>query len=270
MKATIVVDNIEHEDMAGEWGLCVFIEYKGAKILLDAGQSSLFLENMKALGLSVEEVAFGVLSHAHYDHANGMTDFFEANQTAPFYVQDTSAENCYHKKEGQWAYIGMPEGIFEKYGDRMILSKGIQKLMEGVYLVPHSTPGLDQIGRREEMRKKIGEDWVDDDFSHEQSLVLETEKGLVIFNSCSHGGVCNIVREVRKAFPGKEVYGYIGGFHLYNKTEEEIRSVARELKEIRISYICTGHCTGAEGYQILHEELGDVCHQLRVGLEIEL
>lgn len=52
-----------------------------------------------------------------------------------------------------------------------------------------------------------------DDFSHEQSLVLDTKEGLVIFNSCSHGGADVIIREAEAAFPGKQIYGLIGGFH---------------------------------------------------------
>jgi 7,8-dihydropterin-6-yl-methyl-4-(beta-D-ribofuranosyl)aminobenzene 5'-phosphate synthase len=55
-----------------------------------------------------------------------------------------------------------------------------------------------------------------DDFSHEQSLVLETDMGLIIFNSCSHGGAVNIINEIKSTFPGKHIYGLIGGFHLFN------------------------------------------------------
>ena len=33
MKATVVVDNIKSADIPGEWGLCIYIEYAGRKIL---------------------------------------------------------------------------------------------------------------------------------------------------------------------------------------------------------------------------------------------
>ena len=39
MKATVVVDNIGNDELKGEWGLCIYIEYKNEKILLDAGAS---------------------------------------------------------------------------------------------------------------------------------------------------------------------------------------------------------------------------------------
>ena len=45
MKATVIVDNIKNNEIPGEWGLCIFIEYGHKKILLDAGASTLFSKN---------------------------------------------------------------------------------------------------------------------------------------------------------------------------------------------------------------------------------
>ena len=84
MKATVIVDNIRTEELHGEWGLCVYIEYNGKKVLLDAGSSGLFAENAKALGFDLADVEYGVLSHAHYDHGNGMEQFFRINSQAKF------------------------------------------------------------------------------------------------------------------------------------------------------------------------------------------
>lgn len=82
MRATVLVDNIGsnigNDTIQGEWGLSFFIEYGEARILLDAGQSALFAENARKLGLPLEEVDYAVLSHAHYDHADGMETFLSA------------------------------------------------------------------------------------------------------------------------------------------------------------------------------------------------
>ena len=51
MKATVIVDNKKSEDLKGEWGLCIYIEYRGQNILLDAGASGLFAENVAKLEL---------------------------------------------------------------------------------------------------------------------------------------------------------------------------------------------------------------------------
>ena len=118
------------------------------------------------------------------------------------------------------------------------------------------------------MYQKTSRGYVFDDFSHEQSLVIDTDKGLVIFNSCSHGGASNIINEVQNTFKDKKVYGLVGGFHLFNKTEQEVRDLAHKIKETNIEYICTGHCTKEAAYNILNEELGDKLHQLHVGLEM--
>ena len=87
LKATVLVDNIGTEIATGEWGLSIYIEQAGKNILLDTGASNRFLVNAKALGKDIGAVDYGVLSHAHYDHANGMQAFFEENENAKFYLQ---------------------------------------------------------------------------------------------------------------------------------------------------------------------------------------
>ena len=118
------------------------------------------------------------------------------------------------------------------------------------------------------MYQKTKKGFVLDDFSHEQSLVLDTDKGLIILNSCSHGGAANIINEIKSTFPGKKVYGYIGGMHLFNKSEETIRELAGKIKETGIEYVCTGHCTKDRAFNILKEELGDMVCQMQVGYKV--
>lgn len=86
MKVTIVVDNIEHAGIPGEWGFCAYIEQNGKKLLLDTGASNLFADNAEKLNIDLKDIDFAVLSHAHYDHANGMEKFFEINEKATFYL----------------------------------------------------------------------------------------------------------------------------------------------------------------------------------------
>ena len=109
-----------------------------------------------------------------------------------------------------------------------------------------------------------------DDFGHEHSLVFDTEKGLVVFNSCSHGGVDNIITEILATFPEKEICAYIGGLHLYKSTGADVRALAKRTKETGITRIITGHCTGDEAFAVLKEELGDIVEQMYTGMEIEL
>ena len=95
MKATVLVDNISSASLCGEWGLSIYIEYNDTNILLDTGASSLFSKNAKKLDKDIDKVDYAVLSHAHYDHSDGMKTFFENNDKAKFYLRESCAENCY-------------------------------------------------------------------------------------------------------------------------------------------------------------------------------
>lgn len=267
-KLTVIVDNIGTENIKGEWGLSILAEYGDKKILADVGASDLFATNMKKLGFNVEDVDFATLSHAHFDHANGMIRFFEENTSADFYVRETTAENCYFKKFIFRKYIGIPKNVMSRYGNRIKIVSGDYKVCDGVFLIPHKTKGLEAIGKREMMYRRTPNGWIPDDYSHEQSLVLDTDKGLVIINCCSHGGAVNIINEVKETFPGKKVYGLIGGFHLFNKSEEEIRRVSEAIKETGIEYVCTGHCTKDRAFGIMKTILGDSLEKLQVGKEM--
>ena len=268
-KITVIVDNISAEGIEGEWGLSLVVERDGKKILVDAGQSNLFLDNMKKLGIDVGDIDYAVLSHAHYDHANGMPAFFMNNKKATLYVRDCVAADCYAKKGFFRKYIGIPKKMLKDFPDRIEKVSGDYKVTDGVYLIPHKTAGLGELGKNELMFRRVNRRWVVDDFSHEQSLVVDTDKGLVIINSCSHGGAANIINEVQSTFPDKHVYGLIGGFHLFNKREETIRDLAGKIRDTGIEYVCTGHCTKNRAYGILKEELGDMAEQMSVGFRVE-
>lgn len=268
-KLTVVVDNIGNGILNGEWGLSILCEYGDKKILADVGGSELFADNLKALGVDIAEIDYATLSHAHYDHSNGMPRFFKDNVKAKFYVRESTAENCYKKILCFQKYIGIPKNILTDYQDRIEVVSGNYEICEGAYLIPHTTPNLELIGKQEGMYQKHGRKKVPDDFSHEQSLVLDTVKGLVIINCCSHGGTANIIREVREAFPNKHICGLIGGFHLFNKSDEFVHETAKGLIDSEVDFICTGHCTGRRAFEILKEDLGeDRVQQLKVGKEL--
>lgn len=270
MKAAVLVDNIGNSGLTGEWGLSFYIEYKDQKILLDAGQSGLFAENAEKLAINLADVDYAVLSHAHYDHGDGMPVFLDKNKKANLYIKKPCGENCYDLKEGHMKYIGIRKGLLEKYKDRITYIPGNCQLSSGIWLISHSREAQEEAGKREHMYLKEGEDWVPDCFAHEQSLVLEENSGLVIFNSCSHGGAANIINEVSAAFPGRKIRAMIGGFHLYNKPERYVRELAEKMRATGVEEIYTGHCTGEEGYGIMCDVLGNMVHQLEAGLEIVL
>ena len=268
MIARILVDNLTKDDLVPEWGLSVYVEQGKRKYLVDTGASGQFLCNARAMGIDLSAVEFGVLSHAHYDHADGMGAFFEVNDHAPFYLRQGAGENCYSRKKFFPRYIGIKKGTLKTYDERIVYAEGDLEICPGITLMPHKTPGLEEIGRKIGMYVRNGIRLCPDCFAHEQSLVAETKSGLVIFNSCSHGGADNIIREVAETWPEKQIRAYIGGLHLYRRTEEDVRALAKQIRKLGISEIYTGHCTGEKAFEILKEELGDCIRQIYTGMEI--
>ena len=198
MLAKILVDNNTRNEWKAEWGLAVHIQYQGHNILLDAGTTHIFAENADSMGIELDQVEFGVLSHAHFDHSDGLDAFFERNTDAKFYLRKSCQENCYSKKGGtELSYIGIKEGYLERFADRFAYVEDELEVIPGVTLLPHKTEGLDQVGEHAGMYVKIRGKFQPDAFDHEQSLVFDTDRGLVVFNSWSHGGADNIIREVQ-------------------------------------------------------------------------
>ena len=270
MRVIFLTDNNAMEGLTGEWGLSAYIEFEGKRILLDAGETGLFLENAEKLGVFPGTVDFAVLSHAHHDHANGFVPFFERFPGIPLYLQKCCGPCCGKTGPAGFQYIGIREDLFAEYGDRLIRVDGDKEIAKGVWIISHKKPGREAIGRREQMVVKMGNTVAPDDFSHEQSLVFETEQGLCIFNSCSHAGASEIIGEVCDTFPGRKVCAYVGGFHLYQKTPEEVAQFAQRLEAGGVEKIITGHCTGDAAFAILKDRLGEHITQFRAGLEMDI
>lgn len=271
MKVYVLVDNNDGAGLKGEWGLSFYIEYADRTVLLDAGLSPLFAVNAEKMGIDLGNVDFAVLSHAHDDHANGLDRFFELNDHAKLYVAQGCDENCYDRHGIRFKYAGVPRGIMTRHADQIVKADPDMMIAEGIRLLGHSTPGLEKLGRMEKMYLKQGfMRYVPDDFRHEHSLVFEMGDGVVVFNSCSHAGADNIINEVIQAYPGKRIIAMIGGFHLFNKSDDYVRAFARRVGDTGVEAVYTGHCTGQKAWDIMHEELGDKVHALQTGLVFEL
>lgn len=270
MKAVFLIDNNSYDDLEKEWGLSIYIEEDGHRILLDTGKSDAFLKNAEALNIDLSKVECCVISHAHYDHADGIPAFLAVNDTAKVLVRKGARENCYDIKDRVKKYIGIKKGTLRKYAERIEYVDGIYGIFPYFYLVPHSKPCRSIIGLISNMYVKRGFRYIPDDFSHEQSLVIETTDGLAIFSSCSHTGADEIIDEIKTAFPDKKISTIIGGFHLYKKGPEEVRDFAKRLKDTGVKRIITGHCTGDTQFDILKEALGDCIEKMYSGLTVTI
>ncbi len=274
MKITVLVENTGNPPFKYEHGLSFLIEFEGEKYLLDAGTTDMFIQNAQLLDENIMDIKTCVLSHGHYDHSGGFGTYLKENKEAIVYAMK-NANRDYFSGSGEWHEIGIPQEVIQMHEKRFCYVDEVTEIAKSVYLIPHNTSGLEQIGNRAKLYVKQGEVYSPDDFSHELSLVFDTEKGLVLFNSCSHGGVQNIVREVQEALPGKKIYAYLGGLHMKGKldgkeistfSKAEIEVLIDYLKMCGVKYLYTGHCTGKPALTMLKTYGGKMVQELSTGL----
>lgn len=276
MRVDVLIENtINDEEMCDslicEHGLSMYIEYRDKKYLLDAGSTSAFIDNAKKMNINLENVDKSILSHGHYDHSGGFCAYFAQYEDKKLYAMKDAMNVFYSGSGGNIHEIGIPKEILDEYMDRFIFIEEMTSIDEGVYLVPHSSQDLEVIAKKAKLYKLENNEIVPEDFSHEMSLVFKTSKGLVVFNSCSHAGLINIVTEVMAEFPQDKIYAYVGGLHMKDTySEEEVKKISKLVKEHDIKKIYTGHCTGEEALKILEKSLGDRVERLYTGKGINI
>ena len=102
MKITIIYDNESYkEDLKSDWGFSCLAEIENIPgILFDTGASgSILLSNMKNLNIEPDSIPKVFISHNHWDHVGGLSDFLKVNKSAKIYVP------------GSYKYSGIKEVI---------------------------------------------------------------------------------------------------------------------------------------------------------------
>lgn len=253
MKVTVLIENTGSEPLKSEHGLSFFIAFNGKQYLLDAGQSGAFMDNAKLLGVDLDHIDMTILSHGHYDHANGFVRYLETYPDRKIYGQPGIFEPYYSASKDKMHYIGLDDALLQNRAGFVICDEAME-IDDHVYLF--ADKGSKTAGKK--LYRKEGDNYVHDDFHHEQSLVFDAKKGLVIFNSCSHSGLISIVKNIEQ-YMHKPVYAYIGGLHMKSVkhgvegtdfTREELKEIA-DFALSHIQYVYTGHCTGNSAMDIL-------------------
>lgn len=277
MKFKVLIENTTKDSLVSEHGLSIYIELGDTKILLDSGQSGAFMDNAHIMGVDLKGVDFAILSHGHYDHSGGFGAFLEKYKNIEIYAMKDIVSDLYSGSGEQVHYIGISEEMYNNHIDRFKLIDSFISLRDNVYILPHNTEGLGEIGKRCKLYKKCDNDFIPDDFSHELSLVLDTSKGLVVFNSCSHGGIINIIEEVKERFPNKSVYAFIGGLHMKGMSgdkeicrysDEELNKLTKCLLDNNVNKLYTGHCTGIVAFEKLKLIMRDRIEYIYTGREV--
>ena len=81
MKITLIYDNTAAIDgLTADWGFACLVEYKNSKILFDTGaKGNVLLDNMNRLDIKPESIDLIFISHSHWDHTGGLSDFLQKN-----------------------------------------------------------------------------------------------------------------------------------------------------------------------------------------------
>lgn len=250
-----------------EHGLSFYFATAKHRVLLDSGAGNAFLDNAKLLSVKLDTVDVMVLSHGHYDHAGGILGFADCNSRADIYMQKKAAGEYYGENPEGPHYIGI---------DKKILDLKQLKLMEGDYRIDEELSVFAGVtGRRgfskSNLRLKELKDGrlVQDQFEHEQYLVVEQDNKKYLFSGCAHNGILNIIdrfRELYHCVPDV----VLSGFHYMKKseyTEDEIQIItdtARELSTYEtVFYTC--HCTGEKAFELMKPIMGDKLKSIHSG-----
>lgn len=271
MKIVTLVENTsDTSELEHEHGLSLYIETEKHKILFDTGSTGMFARNAEKLGVDLTQVDTVILSHGHYDHAGGIETFLKLNTKALIYMRSNAFEEHYHCNAAEEKYIGLDRKL--KENPRIRFLDGNQELDEELFLFTNVMGRKSWPVSNQEMKQKTENGFIQDDFTHEENLVITQHGKKYLLSGCSHNGVINILDEYRKLFL-KEPEIYMGGFHLihfhsaeeYTPEEEMfIQKFGSQLKEMKTEFY-TGHCTGEEAYQILKKVMGDKLHPIHTG-----
>lgn len=255
-------------------GLSLYIETPKHRILFDMGPDEQFLSNAEKLGVDLREVDLAILSHGHYDHGGGLEAFCKRNPTAKIYLRKGAfGEYVALEEDESLRYIGLDPAL-QKYADRFVFTDESLWLDEELRLfsdVPDTYGALSASGK---LKKRQGENLLQDRFLHEQDLLITAEGKTVLVSGCSHRGIVNILRSARALASG-EIDDMIGGFHLF-QLEEGDPAADRLIEMIGTALLAgetvyyTGHCTGDYAYEKLKSILGGRLHRVMGGTELEL
>jgi len=257
----LVCDRSRYDNaLWSQFGLSILIDCHWTnrdmqRILFDTGwNAEPLLHNMKVLGITIDSIDTGILSHAHYDHTGGLPHLL-GMKAARFQVvaHKEITRPVFQTHSGTLRYIGLePANLWRLSQSRLILIEAPVELCPGVWVsgtIPRRTdfekPEKDVVVLRD---GQFSPDPERDDMA----IVLDMgTHGIVVVTGCCHAGVVNTVKAAQEITENNVLYGLFGGFHLIDKPNDVINKTVGFLRERNVSRIWSGHCTGWEAETVL-------------------
>ena len=279
-------------------GLSFYIETEKHKLLFDAGPNNVVLKNAQKLGVDLgfntnpkngcvkalseacldqtylTSVDTVILSHGHYDHSGGILPFAEINPRAKIYMQQNAGGEYYafDGEEKGYRYIGIDKKILSL--PQVQLLKGDTKLDDELQLFTVEKRAYPLPSTNKRLRELCDGHYIQDEFHHEQNLLLTSGGKKILFCGCAHNGILNVMETLERKFGSESLPDLvIGGFHLMKRTEfseadtAEVTEIANHLKKYK-AHFATCHCTGISVYTQMKEIMGDQLSYVRSGDEV--
>lgn len=250
MKITVLVDNVSNDGFLFEHGLSLYIEHNDKKILFDTGQTDIFIKNAKLLNIDLSIVDYLIISHGHYDHGGGISNFLKINDKALIYINENAFNKYYNALD---KYIGLDINL----NNRFVLTKDYHEIGDLRLFTLNDVINEAMINHYG-LKKLLNNKLVFDDFRHEQFLLIND----TLISGCSHKGIINILNSIN-------IKSIIGGFHLNKENDLNLNLIANKMATYNINYY-TCHCTGIDAYNKLKETLKEKISYIKAGDTIKI
>jgi 7,8-dihydropterin-6-yl-methyl-4-(beta-D-ribofuranosyl)aminobenzene 5'-phosphate synthase len=276
-RITILCENLVGRLVgSGEHGFSAFIETDQGNCLFDTGSGHSIVPNSLALGKDLRTIQKIFLSHGHYDHTGGLPEVLKMSgkvnvHAHPHVFLERIAVLKENDKETK-RFVGIPykKAYLESLGANFVFNNNFIEVEKGLFLtgeVPRKT-----VFEKPDPRlfAEVDGKTTQDIFLDDQSLILDTDKGVILILGCSHSGMINIINHVVNKIGKGKFYAILGGTHLDFLTPEQLQESIVALKKLEIEKIGVSHCTGMRAAFRLHQEFGDQFFYGCVGSVLEV
>jgi 7,8-dihydropterin-6-yl-methyl-4-(beta-D-ribofuranosyl)aminobenzene 5'-phosphate synthase len=263
LRLTVLSTMLADAKGVGEWGFAALVEADGHRLLFDTGaRPDTVLNNARELGVDLSGVTDVVLSHHHFDHTGGLLTLRkELGKVNPQAVSRAYV--------GPGIFLSRPgddgreinqmvalKGQYEAAGGRFVEVARPTEIFPGAWLtgpVPRRHPERNWTGKT---KVRAADGLVEDALPEDISLVLDTDRGLVVVTGCGHAGVVNIVGHARESVRSAPIHALLGGIHLFQADEKTLDWTGGKLREAGVAHLLGAHCTGVEAVYGLRRRLG--------------
>jgi 7,8-dihydropterin-6-yl-methyl-4-(beta-D-ribofuranosyl)aminobenzene 5'-phosphate synthase len=257
----------------GEHGFSALVETSGGEqLLFDTGQGLTLLHNARRMNRDLTAVRSVVLSHGHYDHCGGLLPLLIECGPKPVQAHPGIFTPRFRLKDtGECYPIGVPHSReeFESAGAGFEFSTEYREISPGLFLtgeVPRVT--VFETGDQGLYCDCTGQEL--DTTPDDQSLLLETERGLVVILGCCHAGLVNTLEHIAYLSGRRDIYAVIGGTHLGFCGQKQLDLTVSALKERGVQKVAASHCTGFAASARLSREMPKEFQVAYVGYTLEV